>query len=266
MSTLGPLSGQVAVVTGASRGIGAATAATLAGAGATVVLAARSPSALEPVVAAIRARGGRAEGVACDVTDEAAVAALAAHARARCGEPDIVVLAAGEGGAAALERLTLAEWNAMLAVHATGSFLCARAFVPAMRVRGHGRLVAIASTAALSGGRYISHYCAAKHAQLGLVRALAAELEGSGVTANALCPGFVDTPMTARTIAQVVARTGRDEAAALAAVLASAGQERLLRPEEVAAAALALCLPEAASTQGRAITLMPQGDTCLSTS
>jgi NAD(P)-dependent dehydrogenase (short-subunit alcohol dehydrogenase family) len=133
-----------------------------------------------------------------------------------------------------------------------------------MRERGFGCIVNIASTAGLEGARYIAHYVAAKHALVGLTRALACELEGSGVTVNALCPGYVDTPMTAHTIANVVARTGRTAAAALAAVLESAGQERLLRPDEVASAVLDLC--GATEVNGRAIVLMPQGDACISKS
>jgi NAD(P)-dependent dehydrogenase (short-subunit alcohol dehydrogenase family) len=135
-----------------------------------------------------------------------------------------------------------------------------------MRARGFGRVINIASTAGLHGGRYISHYCAAKHAVVGFTRAVALEVAGSGVTVNALCPGYVDTPMTARTVANVVERTGRTPEAALAGVLASAEQERLLSPAEVAAAALELCGEAAATTNGQAITLMPQGDTCVSRS
>jgi NAD(P)-dependent dehydrogenase (short-subunit alcohol dehydrogenase family) len=135
-----------------------------------------------------------------------------------------------------------------------------------MRERGFGRVVNIASIAGLEGARYVSHYCAAKHAVVGYTRAVATELEGSGVTINALCPGYVDTPMTARTLANVVARTGRTPEDALRSVLASAGQERLLAAAEVAAAALELCDPKATGQNGRAITLMPKGDACISRS
>jgi anthraniloyl-CoA monooxygenase len=179
---------------------------------------------------------------------------------------DVLVNAAGDGGAAPLERLTLADWRGMLDAHATGTFLCTREFLPAMRERGFGRIVNIASTAGLHGARYIAHYCAAKHAVVGFTRAVATEVAGSGVTINALCPGYVDTPMTQRTIANVVEKTGRSPEAALASVLASASQERLLTAAEVAAAALELCGPEAASTNGKAITLMPKGDECVSRS
>ena len=266
MSTTSALAGRGAVVTGGGRGIGAAIASALAEAGAHVVVAARSSAEIEAVAAALRARGAKAWAVTCDVSDEAAVRSLAARAREHAGAAGIELLvnAAGDGGAAPLERLTLADWRTMLDAHATGTFLCTREFLPAMREHGFGRIVNIASTAGLEGGRYIAHYCAAKHAVVGFTRAVACELSGSGVTINALCPGYVDTPMTARTIANIVARTGRTPEQALRSVLDSAGQERLLTPAEVAAAALELC--QDAERNGRAVTLVAQGDACISRS
>jgi len=262
------LAGRGAVVTGGGRGIGAAIAAALAEAGAQVVVAARSGGEIEAVATSLRARGARAWPVVCDVSDEASVESLAEQVRAQLDGvfADVLVNAAGDGGAGPFERITLAAWRAMLDAHATGTYLCTRAFVPAMRERGFGRVVNIASIAGLEGARYVSHYCAAKHAVVGYTRAVATELEGSGVTINALCPGYVDTPMTARTIANVVARTGRTPEDALRSVLASAGQERLLAAAEVAAAALDLCGPEATGQNGHAITLMPKGDACISRS
>jgi len=266
VSTPLSLAGRGAVVTGGGRGIGAAIAAALADAGAAVVVTARTTSEIEAVATALRARGASAWAVPCDVSDEVTVRVLAARALEHVGTVDVLVNAAGDGGAAPLERITLADWRAMLDAHATGTFLCTRELLPPMRERGFGRVVNIASTAGLEGARYIAHYCAAKHAVVGFTRAVAAEVAGSGVTVNALCPGYVDTPMTARTIANVVARTGRSAGDALASVLTSAKQERLLHPSEVAAAALALCGEAAGGTNGRAITLMPQGDTCVSRS
>jgi NAD(P)-dependent dehydrogenase (short-subunit alcohol dehydrogenase family) len=266
VSAPGTLAGRGAVVTGAGRGIGAAIAAAIVAAGAKVVLAARTVSEVESVAASLRAKGGSAWAAACDVADEAQVRTLAARAFQHAGAVDILVNAAGDGGAAPFERLALADWRAMLDAHATGTFLCTRQFAPAMRERGFGRVVNIASVAGLEGGRYIAHYAAAKHAVVGFTRSVALELAGSGVTINALCPGYVDTPMTQRTIANVVEKTGRSPEAALASVLSSAGQERLLAPTEVAAAALALCGADAAGTNGKAITLMPKGDACISRS
>jgi NAD(P)-dependent dehydrogenase (short-subunit alcohol dehydrogenase family) len=262
----GPLKGRGALVTGGGRGIGAAIAQALADAGASVVVTARTAGEIDAVAAALRRRGGGAWAVAADVSGEPAVRLLAARALEHLGTVDIVVNAAGHGGSAPLDRITLDDWRGMLDAHATGTFLCTREFLPAMRERGFGRVINLASYAGLEGGRYIAHYCAAKHAVVGFTRAVACELEDSGVTINALCPGYVDTPMTSRTVANVVARTGRTQEAALSAVLATARQERLLRPDEVATAALELCGAAGASSNGRAILLMPKGDACISRS
>ena len=266
MSPTGALAGRGAVVTGGGRGIGAAIAWSLADAGASVIVAARTAAEVEGVAAGLRAQGGRAWGVPCDVADEAQVRTLAARAFQHAGTVDILVNAAGDAASAPFERITLNDWRTMLDAHATGTFLCTRQFAPAMRDRGFGRVVNIASVAGLAGARYVAHYSAAKHAVVGFTRSVGLELAGSGVTINALCPGYVDTPMTQRTIDYVVTRTGRSREAALASVLATAAQERLLAPAEVAAAALALCAPGAAETNGQAITLMPKGDACVSRS
>jgi len=266
VTVAGALAGRGAVVTGAGRGIGAAIAASLAAAGAHVVVAARTAPEIETVAASLRARDGKAWAVACDVADEAAVRTLGRRAVEFMETVDVLVNAAGDGGSAPFERITLENWRSMLEAHATGTFLCTRQFVPAMRERGFGRVVNVASVAGLEGGRYIAHYAAAKHAVVGFTRSVALELGGSGVTINALCPGYVDTPMTRRTIANVVTRTGRTPEAALVSVLSSAKQERLLRPAEVAAAALELCTEAGAGTNGKAIVLMPKGDACISRS
>jgi len=260
------LAGRGALVTGGGRGIGAAIAGSLAAAGASVVVTARTAGEVDAVAETLRSHGARAWAVPSDVTEEAAVRVLAARALEHLGTVDVLVNAAGDGGAGPLERLSLEDWRRMLESHATGTFLCTRELLPAMRERGWGRIVNLASTAGLEGGRYIAHYCAAKHAVVGFTRAVACELAGSGVTINALCPGYVDTPMTARTIANVMERTGRSREAALAAVLAAASQERLIRPDEVAEAAVELCGETAAGTNGKAIVLMPKGETCVSRS
>lgn len=257
MSAKPLLAGRNALVTGAGRGIGAAIASSLAEVGAAVVVAARTRPEIDTVASLIRERKGRAWAVPADVSDESSVRTLVARALEHMGAVDILVNAAGDGGAARVERISLAEWRAMLDAHATGTFLCTRELLPRMRTRSFGRVVNIASIAGLHGARYVSHYCAAKHAVVGFTRAVALELEGSGITVNALCPGYVDTPMTARTVANVVARTGRTPEEALASVLASAGQERLLTPREVAEAAVELCGDAAAATNGQAIPLMP---------
>jgi NAD(P)-dependent dehydrogenase (short-subunit alcohol dehydrogenase family) len=250
-----PLAGRGAVITGAGRGIGAAIARTLAEAGAAVLLAARTESEVEGVAASIRAAGGRAWSATCDVTDETSVRALGETARRQLGDIDILVNNAGDALSAPLAKTTLAEWNRMMAVNATGVFLCTREFAPAMAERRRGRIVTIASTAGLSGGKYIGAYAAAKHAAIGLTQSAALELAERGVTVNAVCPGYADTPMTERTLTNVMTRTGLDRTAALAAVLEAGGQKRLVAPEEVAAAVLRLSLDDASGTTGQSILL-----------
>jgi NAD(P)-dependent dehydrogenase (short-subunit alcohol dehydrogenase family) len=252
--SVGPLAGRRAVVTGAGRGIGEAIATALADAGASVVIAGRTAASLEALAAALRAAGARAEAFACDVTDEASVRRLGDAAR-QAGPVEILVNNAGDAASAPLAKITLEEWNRLLAVNATGVFLCTREFVPSMLERRWGRVVTIASVAGLQGGKYIAHYAAAKHAAIGFTRSVAAETEGSGVTVNAICPGYVDTEMTARTLDNVRRRTGLGAAEALAAILTSVGQSRLVSPAEVAAAVLRLCREDAGGVTGEAMVL-----------
>lgn len=250
-----PLAGRGAVVTGGGRGIGAAIARALAEAGASVVVSARGAAEIEAVAVSLRAFGARAWAVVCDVTDEASVRRLGEEARRHLGAVEILVNNAGDAASAPLAKITLGEWNRMLAVNATGTFLCTREFGPEMGARGHGRIVNIASTAGLHGGKYIAHYAAAKHAVVGFTRSVALELAERGVTVNAVCPGYADTSLTDRTVENVSTLTGLDRSAAVAAILAASGQARLVTPEEVAAEVHRLCLDEAAATTGQAIVL-----------
>ncbi|HKU61608.1 MAG TPA: SDR family NAD(P)-dependent oxidoreductase, partial [Gemmatimonadales bacterium] len=215
----------------------------LAAAGWPVVLAARSKDQVEGQAAELSRQGYRARAVVCDVTSEGGVDGLAAAA-AEMGPVAVLVNNAGAAGSMPLKRTTLEDWNRLMAVNATGAFLCTRAVLPAMLERGWGRVVNVASTAGLSGGKYLAAYTAAKHALVGLTRSAAAEVAGSGVTVNAVCPGFVDTGMTAETVSRIVAKTGRSPEDALAAALASSGQQRLVAPEEVAQAIVALVAAE----------------------
>ena len=233
------LPGRVAVVTGGGRGIGAATARALADAGLSVVVAARTRDQIERQAAELASLGHVAKAVVCDVTSEASVQALAREAD-ELGPVAVLVNNAGMAGSMPVVRTSLEDWNRLLAVNATGAFLCIRAFLPGMVERQWGRVVNVASTAGLSGGKYLAAYTAAKHALVGLTRSVAAEVAGTGVTVNAVCPGFVDTEMTAETVSRIVTKTGRTREAALAAALASAGQTRLISADEVAAAVVSL--------------------------
>ena len=247
--------GAVALVTGGGQGIGAAVANALAAEGAAVVVAARRTDRIEQVATEIRGRGGKAWAVPCDVTDVAGVADLVKAATRSAGSVDILVNNAGVAHSAPVAKTSLEDWNRVLAVNATGTFLCSRAFLGGMLERGRGSIVNVASVAGLTGGRYIAAYAAAKHAVIGLTQSVAAEVEGTGVTCNAVCPGFVDTEMTQESVERVVTKTGKDPAAALSALLASASQRRLITPEEVAEAVLALADPHGQRPNGTAVTI-----------
>jgi NAD(P)-dependent dehydrogenase (short-subunit alcohol dehydrogenase family) len=247
--------GAVAVVTGGGQGIGAAVAHALAAEGAAVVVAARHFDRIERVAIEIRGRGGQAWALPCDVTDPTSVVDLAQAAIQQAGKVDILVNNAGVAHSAPLPKTSLDDWNHVLAVNATGTFLCTRAFLTFMLERKRGAIVNVASVAGLAGGRYIAAYAAAKHAVIGLTQSVAAEVEGTGVTCNAVCPGFVDTEMTQQSVERVVTKTGKKPAAALSALLASASQRRLITPREVADAVLALADLHGDRPNGKAITI-----------
>jgi 3-hydroxybutyrate dehydrogenase len=244
-----------AVVTGGGRGIGAATARTLASAGARVIVSARSVEQIEAVKAELREAGHEVWAIACDVTDTEQVAALAKQSRELVGPVQILVNNAGIASSAPLKDLTLEEWNRLLAVNATGPFLCTQAFMPGMLETGWGRVINVASIAGKIGAPYISGYCASKHALVGLTRAVAAEVAAKGVTVNAVCPGYVDTPMTEQSVANIAAKTGLPESEAREHLDSASPQNRLIEPEEVAFLIASLCEPAAKGINGQAIVL-----------
>jgi 3-hydroxybutyrate dehydrogenase len=239
------LAGRRVLITGGGTGTGADLARGFAEAGAEVVVAGRRAEPLE----AVAARLPRTRALTADVTDEASVAALFAAA----GPVDIIVANAGAAESAPFAKTTLAQWNAMLAVNLTGVFLTLRAGLS--QFTGWGRLISVASTAGLKGYAYVAPYAAAKHGVVGLTRSLALEVAKEDVTVNALCPGFLDTEMTERSIANIMEKTGKPRDAALAALTRTNPQGRLIAPAEVTAAALWLCAPGSDGVNGQAIAI-----------
>jgi NAD(P)-dependent dehydrogenase (short-subunit alcohol dehydrogenase family) len=240
------LKGKHAVVTGASRGIGLAIARALLAQGARVTLMARDAAALEAAAAGL---GSDTAWQTSDVTDAASVDA----AFARAGAVDILVNNAGQPASAPFGRTDAALWQRMLDVNLTGAYHCIQAALPGMLDLGWGRIVNVASTAGLTGYRYVAAYCAAKHGLVGLTRALALEVAARGVTVNAVCPGFTETDIVRDAVANIVRKTGRSEDQARAELAAVNPQGRLVQPDEVAHAVAWLCMPGASAMNGQAV-------------
>jgi NAD(P)-dependent dehydrogenase (short-subunit alcohol dehydrogenase family) len=245
------IAGRHALVTGGGSGVGRAIALALAGEGVDVTICGRREAAIVET-----ARGSdRIRPLVADVTDETAMAKLHEQAEAARGPLDIIVANAGIAASAPAARTTLADWQHTIAVNLTGAFLTVKPALAAMAKRKAGRIVFVASTAGLKGYAYVAPYVAAKHGVIGLMRALAAENAKTGVTVNAVCPGFVETDMLEESVQRIVERTGRSIEEARASLASANPQARFVQPEEVAAAVLWLCSESAGSITGQAISI-----------
>jgi NAD(P)-dependent dehydrogenase (short-subunit alcohol dehydrogenase family) len=240
-----------ALVTGGGSGIGAAVAQALAEAGARVTITGRRPAPIE----ALAAGHPRMRAIVADVTDETATAEAFRLAIAADGPVSIVVANAGAAESAPFARTELDLFDRMIAVNLRGVFLTLREGVRTMQDAGWGRLVVIASTAGLKGYPYVASYCAAKHGAIGLARAVAAETAGSGITANAVCPGYAETPMLDRGVEAIVGKTGRSVDETRQRLASNSPLKRFVRPDEVAAAVLWLCGPGSDAVTGQAISV-----------
>lgn len=249
-----PLAGEHAVVTGGGRGIGSAVAESLAALGADVTVMGRTVQQLERRAAELVERHGRrAAAEAVDVSDPIAVERAFAAATRRLGPPTILVNNAGVARSAPFLRTDLELWNATFAVDCAGPFLCTRQVLRGMIEAGRGRIVNVASTAGLTGYPYVAAYCAAKHAVVGMTRALAREVASKGVTVNAVCPGYTDTEIVSETLDNITRKTGRSRDEALAELVAHNPQRRLVDPREVAEAVAWLALPGSGAVNGQCV-------------
>jgi 3-hydroxybutyrate dehydrogenase len=238
------LADQHVVITGGGSGIGAAIAKAMSDAGSRVTLMGRNAGKLQDKAAELNAQLQVA-----DVTDRDSVAAAFAAAAKQNGTVTILVNNAGAAEAAPLGKMDDGHWDGMIAVNLTGVYNCTRAVIEPMAGIGSGRIVNIASTAALKGYAYVSAYCAAKHGVVGFTRALALEYATKGVTVNAVCPGYTNTEIVEQAIDKIVAATGRSRDEALAELLKVNPQQRLIEPDEVAATVMWICRQESITGQ-----------------
>lgn len=238
--------GKHIVVTGGGSGVGAHTAQAFAAAGARVTILGRRAGPLQD------------QGLPyqlCDVTDAEAVERAFAAARTAQGPIQVVVANAGAAESVPFAKMAPGALQAMLSVNLIGVANVWQAALPDMKTAGWGRMIAIASTAGLKGFPYVSAYCAAKHGVIGLTRALSLELAGAGITVNAICPGFIETPMLDRSVETIVAKTGMSEEKARASLVSGNPQQRFIQTDEVAGTALWLCSSAARSINGHALSI-----------
>jgi NAD(P)-dependent dehydrogenase (short-subunit alcohol dehydrogenase family) len=251
---MGALAGRHALITGGGTGIGAAIARALAGAGASISIIGRRRAPLDEVAAGLE----NAVAIAADVTRENDCKAMTSAARRIHGPIDIVIANAGMADSAPIAKIDLAHWQRTIDVNLTGAFLTVKSALADITRKNSvtaGRIVFIASTAGLKGYPYVAAYCAAKHGVVGLARALSVELAPTGVTVNAICPGYADTPLLANAAAKIAAKTGRPAEEVRSAFARENDKGRLISPEEVAQKVLWLCLPGADAINGQAISI-----------
>ena len=244
------LEGRHALVTGGGTGIGASAAAHLHAAGAKVTLLGRR---MEPLQQTAERIGGYA--VSCDVTQPGQIAKAFEEARTLNGPIELLVVNAGIAESAPFHKMTRESWDRIIATNLTAAFDCAQAALPDLLKSENGRLVFVASVASLRGVPYAAHYAASKHGLLGLARSLAAEYAKTNLTVNAVCPGYVDTPMTDQSIARVSAITGRSEDDSRSAIVNMNASGRLVDPDGIATMILTLCLPQSRDINGAAVTI-----------
>jgi 3-hydroxybutyrate dehydrogenase len=244
------LDGLHALVTGGGTGIGAATAELLTEAGAKISLLGRR---MEPLEGVANRTGGKA--FQCDVTDSAAIARAFGEAREANGPIDILVVNAGIAESAPFHKMGREGWDRIIATNLTAAFECSQAAIGDLLNSGNGRLVYVASVASLRGVPYAAHYAASKHGLLGLMRSLAAEYAKTSLTVNAVCPGYVDTPMTDQSVARVSQITGRSDSDSRSVITNMNASGRLVDPQGIATMIVTLCLPVSRDVNGAAVTL-----------
>ena len=244
------LEGRHALITGGGTGIGAAAATHLHSAGAKVSLLGRRMEPLERTAAIVSGSAHQ-----CDVTDRAAIERSYGEARQAQGPIEMLIVNAGIAESAPFHKMKRESWDRIIAVNLTAAFDCVQAALADLMASENGRLVFVASVASLRGVPYAAHYAASKHGLLGLMRSLAAEYAKSNLTVNAVCPGYVDTPMTDQSVARVSEITGRSEEQARGAITNMNASGRLVHPDAIGTMILTLCLPQSRDVNGAAVTI-----------